>query len=155
MGIALLVAGSLAALQAGASPSGDTADEKAVWDLERAYWRYVESNDLKSYVGLWHEAFLGWPSVSAAPVSKHNITDWITSQTGKGMKFKTVEFKPAAIRVTGDIAMAYYWVTFQWRDKDGKGDSQKIRITHAWRRDGKGWQIIGGMSMPESASRQE
>ena len=83
----------------------------------------MQSNDLKSYVLLWHEAFLGWPSVSATPVSKEHITDWITAQTTKGWRFQTVEVKPAA-----------------------------IRITHAWRRDGKGWQIIGGMSMPESAS---
>jgi ketosteroid isomerase-like protein len=150
--LALLLAGGAVALSVGTSHSAETADEAAVWDLERAYWRYVQSNDLRSYVGLWHEAFLGWPSVSTTPVSKEHITDWITSQTTQGWRFQTVEVKPAAIRITGDVAMVYYWVTFQWLDKAGKGEPQKLRITHAWRRDGKGWQIIGGMSMPESAS---
>jgi hypothetical protein len=34
-------------------------------------------------------------------------------------------------------------------DKDGKGAAHTFRITHAWLRSGKDWQIIGGMSMPE------
>jgi hypothetical protein len=92
---------------------------------------------------------LGWPSVSAAPVHKDHITDWITSQTSKGLAFKTGEFKPAAIQVTEDVAVASYWITFKWLDKDGNGTANTIRITHAWLRTGNDWRIIGGMSMPE------
>ena len=131
------------------SPSQTAADEQKLWELERAYWRYVENNDLASYSALWHQNFLGWPSISAAPVRKDHITHWITSQTSKGLKFKTNEFKPAAIQVTGDVAFAGYWITFRWLDKDGKGAPYMLRITHAWVRSGKDWQIIGGMSMPE------
>ena len=89
--------------------------------LERAYWRYVEDNDLAAYSNLWHKDFLGWPSVSSAPVRKNHITDWITSQTAKGLAFKTAEFKPAAIQITGDVVFACYWVTFRWVDKEGRG----------------------------------
>jgi len=127
-------------------------DERAVWDLERAYWRYVENNDLAAYANLWHKDFLGWPSLSAAPVHKDHITDWITSQTGKGLTFKAGEFKPAALQVTGDVAFACYWITFKWVDKDGTGAPHTLRITHAWVRSGKDWQIRGGMSMPEPES---
>ena len=126
-----------------------TRDQETLWDLERAYWRYVEKNDLAAYSALWHSDFLGWPSVSSAPVRKDHITDWITTQTSKGLVFKTVEFKPAAIQVTGDVAFACYWVTFKWVDKDGGGAPHTLRITHAWLRSGKDWRIIGGMSMPE------
>ncbi|MEO7725032.1 MAG: hypothetical protein ABIU29_10190, partial [Chthoniobacterales bacterium] len=62
-------------------------DEQIIWNKEHAYWQYVEKNDLTSYANLWHENFLGWPSVSAAPVRKDHITDWITSQTSKGLIF--------------------------------------------------------------------
>jgi ketosteroid isomerase-like protein len=126
-----------------------SADEQALWALERAYWHYVEKNDLAAYSNLWHEDFLGWPSVSAAPVRKDHITDWITSQTSKGLAFKAGEFKPAALEVTGDVAFACYWITFRWVDKDGKGAAYTLRITHAWFRSGNDWRIIGGMSMPE------
>src|SRR2546430_15883419 len=86
---------------------------------------------------LWHKDFLGWPSVSSAPVHKDHITDCITSQTAKGLAFKTVEFKPAAIQVTGDIAFACYWVTFRWVDKKGTGASHTLRIRSEERRVGK------------------
>jgi ketosteroid isomerase-like protein len=132
-----------------AGPRQTSADAQEVWNLERAYWRYVENNDLAAYSALWHENFLGWPSVSAAPVRKDHITDWITSQTSKGLKFEAGEFKPAAIQVTGDVAFACYWINFRWLDKDGNGATHKLRITHAWVRSGNTWQIIGGMSMPE------
>ncbi len=135
------------------SPSQGSGDERAVWDLEGAYWRYVENNDLAAYSDLWHKDFLGWPSVSSVPVRKDHITDWITSQTSKGLAFKTVDFKPAGIQVTGDVAFACYWVTFRWVDNDGSGASHTLRITHAWLRSGqKDWRIIGGMSMPEPQS---
>src|SRR5439155_4584810 len=101
-------------------------------------------------IQIYGKDFLGWPSVSASPVRKDHITDWITSQTAKGLAFKTVEFKPAAIQITGDVAFACYWVTFSWVDKEGSGSPHTFRITHAWLRSGKDWRIIGGMSMPES-----
>jgi hypothetical protein len=131
------------------TPSQGSKDERAVWDLEHSYWRYVESNDLAAYSNLWHKNFLGWPSVSATPVRKDHITDWITSETSKGSSFKTHQFKPAAIQVNDDVAMACYWITFSWLDKNGKGPTHTVRITHAWLRTGDSWQIIGGMSMGE------
>lgn len=130
-------------------PSPGSKDEERLWNLERAYWRYVQDNDLSAYSDLWHKDFLGWPSVSSAPVRKDHITDWITSQTGKGLAFKTVEFKPAAIQVTRDVAFACYWITFRWLDKDGNGAAHTLRITHAWLKAGDDWRITGGMSMPE------
>ena len=42
-----------------AVPSQGSPDEQAIWNLERAYWRYVENNDLTAYRALWHQDFLG------------------------------------------------------------------------------------------------
>jgi ketosteroid isomerase-like protein len=135
-----------------ASSSAPSGDEQTLWNLEHAYWQYVEKNDLAAYSNLWHKDFLGWPSVSSAPVRKDHIIDWITSQTSKGLAFKAGELKPAEIQVTGDVAFTCYWITLSWVDKDGKGAPHTFRITHAWLRSGKDWQIIGGMSMPEPES---
>ena len=144
----LIIAGVILASDVAIS-SQASKDEQTIWELERAYWRYVQENDLSAYSDLWHKDFLGWPSVSAAPVRKDHITDWITSQTSKGLAFKTGEFKPAAIQVTEDVAVACYWITFKWLDKDGNGAANTIRITHTWRKTGNDWRIRGGMSMPE------
>jgi uncharacterized protein (TIGR02246 family) len=150
------LAGASAIASAQTNKAQVSADEQAIWHLEHSYWDYVQDNNLTAYRNLWHENFLGWPAVSAAPVGKDHITDWITSQTAKGMAFKSIEFKPARIQVTGDIAVAGYWITSKWQDKDGKGDAHTLRITHTWVREGKDkdWRIIGGMSMPEPAPAQ-
>ena len=132
-----------------ASPSPSPDDEKTIWNLEHSYWQYVEANNLPAYLELWHNDFLGWPSVSASPVRKYHITDWITSQTTKGLAFKTLEFKPAGLQITGNVAIAFYWLTSQWLDKDGKGPRRTLRVTHTWLRTRNEWRIIGGMSMPE------
>jgi ketosteroid isomerase-like protein len=150
--MACLLGAASAASSAGTLQAQASEDERVLWAVEHAYWRYVQNNDLPTYLGLWHKDFLGWPSVSTAPVHKDHITDWITQQTSKGLAFKTVELKPAAIQVTGDVAVTYYWITFGWVDKDGNGASHTFRVTHTWLRDSKEWRIIGGMSMPESAT---
>ena len=38
-----------------------TPEEQAVWQMEEAYWRYVQAGDVEQYVTLWHERFVGWP----------------------------------------------------------------------------------------------
>jgi len=114
--------------------------------LEHTYWNYVQNNDLPGYLGLWHRDFPGWPSVNAAPVHKDHITDWITAQTSRGLAFKIVEFKPAAIQVNDDVAVTCYWITYKCLDKNGNGAAHTLRITHTLLRDGKDWHIIGGMS---------
>jgi ketosteroid isomerase-like protein len=150
LSVVFLVLPSLCLAQPAASD-----DEHALWRLEHSYWDRVQANDLNSYLALWHKDFLGWPSVSAAPVRKDRITDWITAQTSKGLTFKNVDFKPAAMQVTGDVGEAYYWVTFNWVNRDGVGATMTLRVTHTWVREGKDWHIIGGMSMPESANPQK
>jgi ketosteroid isomerase-like protein len=147
-----LFVGALALSGARTIQAQGSADEQALWKLEQNYWRYVQENDLAAYSALWHERFLGWPSVSPVPVHKDHITDWITAQTRKGLKFISVDFKPAAIQVTGDVAVTCYWQMFRWVDKDGNGATHGTRIMHTWLRSGKDWQIIGGMSMPEPAT---
>ena len=78
------------------------------------------------------------------PICRDHITDWIISQTSKGLTPKVIEFKPAEIQITGDVAVLYYWLTYAWLDKDGKGAPHTLRVTHTWLKDGKDWRIIGG-----------
>lgn len=132
--------------------SSASENEQTIWELEHSYWHYVQENNIPAYLKLWHKDFLGWPSVNEAPVHKDHITDWITSRTNKGLSFKFVEFKPAAIQMTGDLAVVCYWVTSKWVDKDGMGSEGTLRITHTWIKTGNDWQIVGGMSMLEPAN---
>lgn len=146
-----LLGGAFSVVSAEKSPLRASENEQTLWNLEHEYWRYVQDNNLSAYSGLWHKNFLGWPSVSPAPVRKDHITDWITSQTSKGFTFESGEQKPAAIQMSGDTAVVCYWMTYRWVDKEGKGSAHTIRVTHTWLKDND-WKIIGGMSMQEPAS---
>lgn len=126
-----------------------TPAEKSVWKLERAYWSYVKALDLKSYRALWHQDFVGWPSVSDRPEHKDHITDWITDQSGKGLRLKSFKLEPAASQATADIVITHYWITIIWAGKGVEQPPSTLRITHTWIRVGNNWQIIGGMSSPE------
>jgi len=152
--MACLLVAALAASSAGTAQSQASANEQALWKLERAYWGYVEGNDLTAYLSLWHKDFIAWPHTSASPIHKDHITDWITSQTSKGLRFKLGEFKPAAIQTIGNTTVLYYRMTYELLDKDGKGPAYTFRITHTWLKDGKDWRIIGGMSAPEPLAPQ-
>jgi ketosteroid isomerase-like protein len=124
--------------------------EEQIWNLEKAYWDYVKTNDLDKYRALWHDNFVGWPFVSPEPVRKDQITDWITNNTSKGLKLQSYSIEQLALRVTGDIAIDHYRIKVAW----GKGDTGEgartdaFRITHTWIRTGDTFQIIGGMSAP-------
>jgi hypothetical protein len=135
--LACLLMCALTVSPAGTKPSRAANGEKPIWDLEHDYWRYVEKGDLTSYRGLWHKDFLGWPAVSAAPVRKEHITDWITAQTGKELTLKPIEFKPAAIQMSGDLAVVCYWMTSAWVDAKGVGQPGTLRVFHTWIRNGK------------------
>ncbi|HJT81316.1 MAG TPA: nuclear transport factor 2 family protein [Chthoniobacterales bacterium] len=126
-----------------------TQTDNEIWKLEKAYWEYVKANDLEKYRSLWHDDFVGWPSVSSAPARKDHITDWITANTSKGLKLQSYAIEELAVQVTGDVAINHYRVKANWGTLD-KPDAQTtaVRITHTWIRTKDSWQILGGMSCP-------
>ena len=144
----------LLALTASATFAADlTKDQAEIWNLEKAYWEYVKTNDLEKYRALWHDDFVGWPFVSAAPVRKDHITDWITNNTSKGLTLQSYTIEQLAIQVTGNIAIDHYRIKLNWTKND-TGEvarTDAMRITHTWIRTNGTWQIIGGMSAPVNA----
>src|SRR6476469_8752069 len=147
--------GLIVAVTAAAFAGGSDKEQAHIWNSEKAYWEYVKTDDLEKYRALWHENFVGWPFVSPAPVRKDHITDWITSNTSKGIKLQSYSIEQLAIQVTGDIAINYYRINATWANSAGaEVRTDKLRITHTWTRPHGTWQIIGGMSSPVNATGQ-
>jgi ketosteroid isomerase-like protein len=145
--------GLLIALAATAFAQNSAQDETQVWQLEKAYWDYVKTNDLEKYRALWQQNFVGWPFVSSAPVRKDHITDWISSNTSKGIALQSYSIEQLAIQVTGDIAINYYRINATWANGAGaEVRTDRLRITHTWNRTHGTWQIVGGMSAPVNAA---
>ncbi len=131
------------------APTQQSSAERAVWNLEHSYWKYVQALDLTSYKALWHTNFVGWPRSSSAPSRKDHITDWIGQYTSLGLHLRSFDLKPADSQATGDIVVTHYWLTSVWSGKDGDQPPSTSRITHTWIKVGDTWQILGGMSAPE------
>lgn len=141
-----LIVGVLLTAKLFAVPPSAEADK--LWSLEKAYWEYVQANDLQKYRSLWHIDFLGWPSVSSEPLRKDHITDWITAHTSKGETLTSYDLEQLTTQVTGDVAITTYRVRITWADNGAK-QSSAVRIIHTWvRKSGGAWQIISGMSAP-------
>ena len=135
----------------GQQPKGKTAaaDEEKVWRLEQSYWEYVKALDVAGYKTLWHKYFVGWPSTAPAPVGKDHIADWVQDERTEQNSLQCYKLEHAGFTQAGDIAVAYYYLTEHWLDKNGrsdKGQPRTIKVTHTWLRMGDSWQIIGGMA---------
>ncbi len=116
-----------------------------VWQLEENYWNYVKANDLKSYLTLWDENFIGYPSTNIIG-NKAHITDWIADmyKNNTGMTFN-YELTRKAENVFGDIVMVFYDATQIWTNDKNEVKKNTYKLTHTWRKTNKGWLIIGGM----------
>jgi ketosteroid isomerase-like protein len=124
-----------------------SADEDKVWTLEKAYWHYVQTDDLNNYRLLWHADFLGWPYMSPEPLRTDHITDWITWFKKNGDTLKSYDLEQLSIQVTGDLATTTYRIHARWLNKSGTEKTVVSRIIHTWLRDKAGsWRILSGMS---------
>lgn len=139
------------AVTAAAFAQASNTEQVQIWNLEKAYWEYVKTNDLEKYRALWHENFVGWPFVSPVPLRRDHITDWITANTSKGVTLQAYSIEQLAIQVTGDIATDYYRINATWANGGEKVRTDKFRIAHTWLHTDDTWQIIGGMSAPVNA----
>ena len=129
--------------------SDSTEDEEAVWALEEAYWTYVKNNDIASYLTLWDENFVGWPSFSRTALEKVGISDWIAPLHENPSEEYDYKLTREAVRSFGNVVVVHYLFHESFRSKEtGKllRSDAPGRITHTWQRHGDTWQIITGMS---------
>ena len=129
-----------------AAPPSVEQTKNELWQLEENYWKYVKANDLKSYLTLWDENFIGYPSTNNIG-GKDHITDWIADmyKTRKGQTFN-YELTRKVENVFGDIVIVLYDVTQIWsNEKNEVVEKPVYKITHTWKKTEKGWLIIGGM----------
>ena len=123
--------------------------QKAVWQGEVNYWKYVNGRDHVGYMTLWYPDFRGWPCNSAHPADISGLSkwseEWFAQKTAAGeVTVPEVE----AVVVDGDFAITYLSATTDWTDKDGTRKSKLEKFVHTWKSTDKGWKIIGGMCAP-------
>lgn len=137
----------VSARETSAATQDQTAAEKAVWQLEQDYWRFVSAGDVDSYVKLWHDDFVGWPCAQPGPVRKGDIGSWVRDIRDNKWKL-TYELKPIdSQEFGGDTVIVHYAAEYAYDYGDGTGSGAGLwrKFTHTWMKTPGGWQIIGGM----------
>ena len=122
-------------------------EEQAVWELEEAYYRFAKSNDAASYLSLFHDDVIGWPTMDPLPKGKDKVSQWIGIVHSDPSKKWNYEIERLAIQSFGNTVVVHYrlreyFVSVQTGEEI---DLQEFRITHTWLHDGETWRIISGM----------
>lgn len=129
---------------AGKAPD-ETQIKNEIWQLEENYWKYVKEQDLKSYLTLWDDNFIGYPATDIIG-NKEHITDWIATLYKDKSKTFSYELTRKVENVFGDIVIVLYDVKYFWTNNMKEvTETRNSKITHTWKKTDKGWLIIGGM----------
>jgi len=123
------------------------AQEDEVWQMEEAYWRYVQAGDVESYLDLWHPDFVGWPCGLVRPTGKANVGSMVRAVRGQEYRL-IVDLHREAVQRFGEIAIVHYSAATIRRYANGEARTSLFKLTHTWKRMESQWQIIGGMCGP-------
>jgi hypothetical protein len=124
--------------------------QKEVWNGEQNYFQYLQAKDLKSFMSLWDDNFVGWPDYSDHPLRKPDI------ESGVAAEFQSTPTSPQMERLIH--ALAGEWATEETYEpsdlvpKGGTGHSRDsyrvgparlslIEEYHAEGAGGKSWGI--------------
>jgi hypothetical protein len=117
-------------------------EQNEVWNEELNYFWYLKAKDVKSFMSLWDDNFVGWPDYSERPLRKSDIESGVREEFRTTPRSSRPAFspKPEVISIFGDVAVTHY----MWPETD-ETSPIKYRITHTWWKGPEGWRIISGM----------
>lgn len=116
-----------------------------VWQMEENYWKYVKDKDYNSYLTLWDEKFIGYPSNNIIG-NKAHITDWLMDLYKNKSGVFSYELTRKVENVFDDIVIVLYDVSHGFtNNKNEVVKNGNFKVTHTWKKTDKGWVIIGGM----------
>ena len=137
----------LVSLVAPASADSLAPEEEAVWNLEKTYYQSVQNNDPISYLSLFHEESIGWPTMDPLPKGKDKVSQWIAVVHSDPSIAWNYEIDRLAIQSFGNVVVVHYRLTefFVSTQTGEEIRSEDYRISHTWLSVGDTWRLISGM----------
>ena len=145
LAVIILAACSLLPRASAQTAAPESPAIREVWGREESYWRFVQAGDVKSYLTLWHDQFMGWPSFADHPATKASIGQWVEDIRDKKVQLTYTLVREGA-RDFGGIVIVFYRANTVYLSPDGHTEKEEIKITHTWLKVGSTWEIIGGMA---------
>ena len=122
-----------------------SAAEQEIWALEERYMTAFKDGDVAGLNAFLHADFLGWPSYSSDPLARASALASVPALHER-LVIRSVDVRPRAIHLSGDIALVHYLVVLETEEGDGHTAAISYRITHTWVEEDGRWRILGGMS---------
>ncbi len=122
--------------------------ERRIWELEQYYWEVLNNQDLVSYLNLWHEDLVVWPSWSSEIVRKDEIQSALNFvKQGRYLEFE-YSLELHSVKEYKNVVISIYVISYGFKNKvtDEIESAKSSRITHTWQKEGDSWVIIGGMN---------
>lgn len=132
---------SSAALAQQALAQEETQDEADVWEQIEAEWNAAENGDREWPEEMLTDDFSGWNKDNPVPRGKASIKMWnrFNEQLGQAVQH---ELYPYRIIVNGDVAVAHYFYSNVFKDKDGEFEVSNGRYTDVLVRTDDGWKFL-------------
>ena len=113
-----------------------------VWKGEENLQTYEQQKDLKRFLSIWDEHFVGWPDYDQRPAYKPEVEASLAEEfrDPRTTSPPLPSPRPLAVGLFGDVAVTYYL----WPEAD-QSSPTVFRVTHTWQKGAAGWHIIGGM----------
>ena len=122
-------------------------EEQAVWELEESYYQFAKNNDPVSYISLFHENIIGWPTMDSLPKGRDRVSQWIGAVHSDSSRVWNYDIERLAIHSFGNVVVVHYRLRdyFVSAQTGEEISSEEYRISHSWLRVGETWQIVSGM----------
>jgi Domain of unknown function (DUF4440) len=142
----------LAAILPIAASAQSSANEQAVWKLERTFCDDTRAGDRTAAMKLIDPAFLGWGATGGIPMHKDDLAKVLADQAASGTRVKSCDIQPVASHAVDNMVMVQYIATDVLVDRSGHATQFRNRVAHTWIQRGNSWQMLGGMGshLPES-----
>jgi ketosteroid isomerase-like protein len=148
----LSLAVALAMQVPAAENSGSSEVEQEVWAFEEAYMAAFANANHSDIASMLHGDFLGWPRESKVPSEKSDVERFLKENFPQPLE-ASFTIRRMGIRVNGDVVITHYLVKINGENRNGIGQTQTVRITHTWIKEGVQWKILGGMSCTQHANK--
>ncbi|NRF37746.1 nuclear transport factor 2 family protein [Pedobacter foliorum] len=107
-----------------------------ILDLEKKYWKAMESHDFDTVKSLTH-----FPCIVAGKDGVRSVDEPIFKkmfESGKGRQLKVLDISDAEIQIIGDSAIIAYLITLEYT-MEGLQSSGKCACTSTWVKDQENW----------------
>jgi ketosteroid isomerase-like protein len=119
-----------------------SAEQQEVWETVQTYLDFANKGDAEGFMSYFHEDFLGWDRSQLVPTNKADR--WLMVEHNLATRRAVWRIlKPVAIKIHGDVAIAYYYQILTLRYAEGEvrtGQSQWMDILM---KQGDKWVLIG------------